>query len=327
MKVLVGLLVISACWGQICRTVSLEGGGSHGAYEAGAIWTMVNTLSAVDVEYDIVSGISTGALNTGAIVQFPKGQEKAMADFLVDTWLTIGGSQNIYVQWPGGLAQGVLYEPGIYNTAPLRNFCKSKLTKGINRKFTIGATSLNTGNFINFDESIGNSNLIEAIMSSAAPPFFFPYQIFNNDVLADGGCLINLDVFEAINRCYSETKNYANIIVDLVFDSKVDTLPSTYSFNTIDVFSRVSQINTYNGGIWYYHQAKTAYPAVNFRYVIIPTADMPGGVVPLNFTQSVLEQEVQMGKTDAANVIKNGPNGSAKLDQLFDEMRARIIIP
>jgi hypothetical protein len=54
---------------------------------------------------------------------------------------------------------------------------------------------------------------------------------------------------------------------------------------------------------------------------------MPGEILPLNFTQSVLEQEVQMGKTDAANVIKNGPNGNEKLDQLFEEMRKKIIIP
>jgi Patatin-like phospholipase len=306
----------------------MEGGGSHGAYEAGAMWTLANTLSAEDVGYDIVSGISTGALNAGGASQFAKGQEKEMADFLINTWLTIDGSDNIYTNWPGGLAQGLLFEAGLYTTEPLRNFLTKKLDKGINRKITIGATNLDTGVFNNFDESVGNANLVEAIMSSAAPPFIFPYQLFEGQTYADGGCLINLDVFQSIVRCYEETKNYKDIIVDLIFDDKIQTLPSTTSFTTLGVFSRVNQINSYYGGIWYYNQAQEAYPDVNFRYVIIPTQDMPGNpIVPLNFDQSVLEEEIQLGKTDAANVIKKGSNGREVIKQLYQEIQQMVLIP
>lgn len=326
MKGLIAALVVVKTLGQICRTVSLEGGGSHGAYEAGAMWTLVNTLNSLDVAYDVVSGISTGALNAGAMSQFTVGDEKNMADFLVNTWLTINGSQNVFVQWPGGLAQGVLYESGVYDTTPLKNMINTKFTKAPQRKITVGATNLNTGTFDNFDESVGK-NIGEAVLCSASPPFIFPFQTFQGNVYADGGCLINLDVFQAISRCYEVTKNYGDIIVDLIFDTKIDGLPASSTFNTLDVLARVSQINAYNGAIWYYNQAKEAYPAVKFRYVIIPTGTMPGGVVPLNFDQVILEQEIQMGKTDAANVIKNGENGRERIGQLYEEMRSRIVIP
>ena len=326
MRIILTVLLVAKVFGQICRTISLEGGGSHGAYEAGAIWTMVNTLNAVDVEYDIISGISTGAINTGAMSQYAKGSEKAMADYLVNTWLTLGGNSSIYVQWPGGLAQGVLLEPGLYDTTPLRNFVNSRLTKPPQRKVTVGATNLNTGTFDNFDESVGSQfNL--AVLSSGAPPFIFPFIPFQGTNYADGGCLINLDVFQAISRCYDINKSYANIIVDLIFDTKIDSIPASTSFNTLDVFARVSQINSYNSAIWYYHQAQLAYPAVKFRYVIVPSGSMPGGVVPLNFDQVILEQEVQMGKSDAANVIKTGENGKEILNELFQEMQSRMIIP
>jgi hypothetical protein len=308
---------------QSCLSVSLEGGGSHGAYEAGALYTMAYTLPAASVAYDIISGISAGAINTGAMVQFPKGQEQAMATFMVNTWLTIGGNSSVYVQWPGG----VLFEPGVYDTSPLRQFLTSRLTKGIQRPFTVGTTSLDTGTFVNFDETIGSQNLVEAIMCSGSPPFIFPYQNFQGNTFADGGCLINLDVFQAISRCYAKTNNYAAITVDLIFDTKIDTIPASTSFNTIDVLSRVTNIQSYNGAIWYYHQAQEAYPAVKFRYVIIPSGPMPGGIVPLNFDQQILEQEVQMGKNDAANIIKEGENGGDKLRKLYEEMRARIVIP
>ena len=320
------LSIITGALSQ-CYTLSFEGGGSHGAYEAGALFTMVNTLSASSVVYDVISGISTGALNTAAAIQYPKGQEKAMAQYLVDTWLTIGGQDNIYVQWAGGYAQAILFEPSLYDTRPLRKFVTSKTTNGIQRKFTVGATSLNSGTFKNYDESIGASNLVNAVMSSAAPPFFFPYVIFQGDVMADGGCLINLDVFEAINKCYSIVQDYSKIVVDLLFDSKVAALPSSYSFNTLQVIGRVMQINSYIGGIWYYNQAQLAYPKTKFRYVVIPTQDMPGGIVPLNFTQSVLETEVNMGKQDAANVIKMGENGRERIIAAYQELRANRVIP
>ena len=321
------LWIISSATAQKCLTVSFEGGGSHGAYEAGALLTMVNTLSAADVAYTVVSGISTGALNTAAFIQYPVGQEKAAAQYVVDTWLTIGGSDNIYVQWPGGYAQAFLFEPSLYDTSPLRKLVTAKTAKGINRKFTVGATSLNSGTFKNYDESIGNSNLVNAVMSSAAPPFFFPYILFQGDVMADGGCLINLDVFHAIEKCISLGYSQSNVVVDLLFDSKVDPLPSTYSFNTIGVFSRVNQINSYQAGVWYLHQAQVTYPQATFRYTVIPTGTMPGGIVPLNFTQSVLEDEINMGKQDAANVIKMGPNGRERIVQAFKALRDNIIIP
>ena len=323
--ILVSLLLVSV-HSQYCRTISLEGGGSHGAYEAGAIWTMVNTLSAQDVAYDIVSGISTGALNTGAMAQFAVGDEKNMANFLIDTWSTIGGSDNVFVQWPGGLAQGILFETGLYDTSPLRKMINTKFTKGIHRKFTVGATNLNTAGFDNFEENVGNS-LNEVVMCSASPPFIFPFQLYNNQVYSDGGCLINLDVVAAINRCYAQTNNYANIIVDLIFDTKIDAIPASTSFNTIDVFSRVSQVTTYNSALWFYNEAIVAYPQVNYRYCVIPSGPMPGGIVPLNFTQSILLQEIQMGKSDAANVVKSPGSCKEVLSKLFAEMRSRIIIP
>ena len=318
--------LIAEAIGETCRAVSFEGGGSHGAYEAGAFYTLVNTLNAADVAYDIVTGISTGALNAGALAQFAKGNEKAAGEFLVNTWLTIDGSQYVFVDWPGGLAQGILFEPGLYNTATLKNMINTKLNKGINRKVTVGSTNLDTGEFINFDESLG-SEFLEAIMCSASPPFIFPFQSFQGQSYADGGCLINLDVFQAITRCYEETNNYADIIVDLIFDTKISSLPVSFTFNTIDVMSRVNQISSYNSAIWYYNQAKLAYPKVQFRYVIIPTGDMPGGIVPLNFTQSVLEAEVSMGKTDAANKIKSGENGRDTIERLYQQVKFNIITP
>ena len=327
MKFLCVFIIALGVSAEICRTVALEGGGSHGAYEAGALWTLVNMLDPAEVAYDMISGISTGALNTGAMVQFPQGQEKPMADFLVNTWLTIGGRENVFKDWPGGITQGLLFMRGIYDTSPLVNMMKEKLTNGIQRKFSIGTTNFDTGLFETFDESVGNDGLIEAIMCSASPPFVFPYRVVNGVTYADGGCLINLDVFSAVNRCYEMTKDYSEIVVDLLFDYNITNVPKETSFKTLDVISRVSEIKGYNSGIWYYNEAARAYPDVKFRYVVIPSSKLPGGIIPLNFNQTVIEESVQMGKVDAARVIMEGQNGRDTIKKAYEEMRSKVIIP
>lgn len=79
-----------------CYALSLEGGGSHGAYEAGVIWELVNSLDPSETRYNVVSGISTGALNAAGVALFPIGQEKEMADFVVNTWMSLNSTKDIY---------------------------------------------------------------------------------------------------------------------------------------------------------------------------------------------------------------------------------------
>lgn len=64
----------------------MSGGGSKGAYEAGALHSIFNTLDAPDSEYDVVSGVSVGAINSASMSLFEKGQEKELGDFLLDLW-------------------------------------------------------------------------------------------------------------------------------------------------------------------------------------------------------------------------------------------------
>jgi len=47
--------------------LSLSGGGAKGAYEAGVIKTVTELLSAEESYYDVVSGVSVGAINTALI--------------------------------------------------------------------------------------------------------------------------------------------------------------------------------------------------------------------------------------------------------------------
>jgi len=70
----------------VCRILSLSGGGSKGAYEAGALHSIFDTLEAPHGEYDVISGVSVGAINSAATALFAKGDEKALGSFILDLW-------------------------------------------------------------------------------------------------------------------------------------------------------------------------------------------------------------------------------------------------
>jgi NTE family protein len=73
----------------MCRILSMSGGGSKGAYEAGALHSIFNTLEAPDGEYDVVSGVSVGAINSASMALFAKGEEKALGDYLLGLWMNL----------------------------------------------------------------------------------------------------------------------------------------------------------------------------------------------------------------------------------------------
>ena len=323
-------LLIDIAAGATCKALSMEGGGSHGGYEAGVIWGLVNGLSAEEVNWNVVTGISTGALNSGAVAQFPMGQEKEMADFVLGTWTLINGSYNIYQNWPGGLVEGLLFEYGLFDTTPLKEYVHRRYDKGFNRNITVGATNFNEATTVQFTERLLGDEMIEGIICSASPPPFFPHQQFRGTVYADGGLILNLDYFAAVERCREVVDKDSDITVDLIFDFKPAIQNDSKVFTTLDVAWRVYQeIKPYDGAFWFYYSALNAYPDVNFRYAILPTHDLPFGNipdVPLAFTKKIIDAEIKNGKSDAEQAIKNKADARKLINEGF-RSNMEIIYP
>lgn len=71
-----------------CRALALRGGGSKGSYEVGFLKGMINNLDPIDYRYDVVVGVSIGAINAALLALYEPGQEKAAVDELEDLWKT-----------------------------------------------------------------------------------------------------------------------------------------------------------------------------------------------------------------------------------------------
>jgi NTE family protein len=72
---------------KTCKALSLSGGGSRGAFEAGVLWGLYHTdPDKTAYAYDVVSGVSAGAINAFQISLFAKGDEEALVQRMSENW-------------------------------------------------------------------------------------------------------------------------------------------------------------------------------------------------------------------------------------------------
>lgn len=58
-----------------CRVLAMRGGGTKGAYEVGALKAMAEMLEPIDIAYDVLAGVSIGAINAAMFSTFKRGDE------------------------------------------------------------------------------------------------------------------------------------------------------------------------------------------------------------------------------------------------------------
>jgi hypothetical protein len=309
--------------------LALEGGGDKGAYQVGVIQGFVKNLQPEEVAYDFIVGVSAGALNTAFFSQFAQGNETAAAAALANIWLTAPVS-SLMVQWPGSYLQGLLFENSLLDGSALYPWLSSIVKEEPLRKVSVGATNEDLGIFQDFDETIGYPTFVEATLASSAFPVFIPNrQLFNHSMM-DGGCIINVDVFHGIERCLNLTGgDESQVIIDtiLLSGSYIPYLNASNS-KTYSVLSRAQGISSADAYLWYLYNAQLAYPGVNFRYTVLPTQTLPGGLIPLDFDQKDMIEMMNQGMQDAEDIINGNRLSTQEIVQLYMSKRnSRITYP
>lgn len=90
-------------------------------------------------------------MNSAYIAGFEVGQEKEMAESLVNFWETID-QDKMYKKRTFGWAEGI-FEKSMYDNSPMLETMKEVLgERPIKRKLTVGAVNANDGTFHIFNE-------------------------------------------------------------------------------------------------------------------------------------------------------------------------------
>ena len=194
----------------------LKGGANRGSYEAGAIYALVRNLPEEEVRYDVVSGVSVGALNAAHISTYPKGKEMEMSTDLVALW-TILTAGNLYQNWNWGIVQGLLFKNAIYDSTPLHEFISEYFSnRTVHRLVHFNSVDAITGEIITFDETVDKATFIKGLWGSTAVPFVFLPVPFGDRLLIDGGVAWNLDVASAVNKCRLLVDSDEKIHLDII---------------------------------------------------------------------------------------------------------------
>jgi len=109
----------------------------------------VSGLPPADVEWDVMSGVSAGSINSAVMSLFAVGDEKLMVDFLLDITLNIT-TKNVYQEWPEGLLYGLLHKSGIFNDQPLLDYAQSIISKfsSIKRRLAMATDDSTDANYV-----------------------------------------------------------------------------------------------------------------------------------------------------------------------------------
>lgn len=166
--------------------ISLSGGGSHGAYQAGVLFGLSQNRVLTP---KIFGGTSVGALNTALLAS--RADLRSAALELRKVWMDLAESDVFRPWWPRWLGP-LRYLPAIWegsalNTKPLRDLLAALYEPGAPAKaghrLRIPAVSLNSGEMRVWNERTTDW---KALYASSANPLFEPIEI-DGELYVDGG--------------------------------------------------------------------------------------------------------------------------------------------
>lgn len=194
---------------------------------------------------------------------------------------------------------------------------------GKGRLTTVSATSINTGNEVQYSsDQIPWDEWPRAIVSSASIPAVFPHQLFMNDVLMDGGmCHWGVKPEVVVQQCLKIVDSLDQITLDIIMLEKptVSEAESIAGQNTHENYARAKDIKSYNSGMSNVFEAVRAYPDVNWRYLFQPSEHVPNGPRLMNFNNESTWFMQEMGRRDAQNLLTKEPGYAFALLQDWHE--------
>jgi len=104
------------------KALVLSGGGAHGAYEVGVLKRWMYEEGR---DYDLIAGVSVGALNAAMLCQGKKGDPKGSWEAMNGYWARVS-NKNIRKSWFFG-AVSALWKPAVYNSKPLHDWVNQEM--------------------------------------------------------------------------------------------------------------------------------------------------------------------------------------------------------
>lgn len=217
------------------KAIVLSGGGSKGGYQTGVLQHLLGDLQT---HYDLICGVSVGAINGAFISQFEAGAEKLCSDTLTALWLSLDTSK-IYKRWVPFGRFHAMWKKSFYDSSPLHLLLRDNIhldkIRFAGKKVYVGAVSVNSGKYTIFDQN--SEHFLDAVIASASFPGMLEPVEFLDQLWVDGGVKEISPLRTAIEQGATD--------IDVIMTSP---LTRTRKFienpNTIDVLKRAIDLSS-----------------------------------------------------------------------------------
>lgn len=303
---------------QKCYALALSSGDQNSMYQAGVLKGLASNMPASEMAYQAISGVAGGAVNTAILANFPAGQEEAAADRMKTFWEN-SATTKLYKDWLGGLAEGLLLKGGLWNNAGVLSFLKTEMSDitATNRWIDVGLTDVLKGQYVDYQEdALVGDDLYNVMYAQFAQAGVFPPVEFKDTDYFDGSTIWDLDIFSVVNQCQAQGFADEDIVVDVILTSEktLKTVDAS-DYKSIQMLWRYLEVSRYYSNMDGLLRAQFAYPNVNFRNVVAPSASMPSSFYPLNLETSDVDTIWDLGVTDGTAAA--GSNSTGDLTHFF----------
>lgn len=190
----------------VCRIISLSGGGSHGAFEAGVVQQLVETPGWKP--WDVYTGVSAGSLN---VMAFLKDDYKSNMESLHEMW---SSTQTVDVVDLFASSNSISGNNKIRNLIYSGYDRFSGVSQTGGKSFRVGVTNLYSGTFVSLELDPSQPNLNNILGSVSIPVFFPPLAISPTEIYVDGGLQKNEFFLSTLQYC---NKKETEFVIDMVF--------------------------------------------------------------------------------------------------------------
>lgn len=177
------------------RALVLSGGGAKGAYQVGVLRRWIFDQGR---DYDVLCGVSVGAINAGFLAQAEPGKLKTYWQMLEDMWRRANDASVKRTWWGGYLA--AMWKPSVYDTAPLNSWIRKGISAekivASGRQLRVGAVCLDDGAYKAAGEK--DPDIVSWILASSSFPVFFAPVRIAGAAWTDGGVRHVTPIGEAI---------------------------------------------------------------------------------------------------------------------------------
>lgn len=266
-----------------CYALAFSSGDQTAAYQAGVLKGLTEAYGAEQTSYTAISGVAGGAVNAAILASYPVGQEAAAVQRMQTFWEN-STKQKLWMDWPAGVVQGMFAEGGIYNNQKLHDFLTQELVDIVpNQRYVdVLLTEVENAAEVDFsDAALSGGELVDVMFGNFAyPGLFAPENAMGADWF-DGSLIWDVDLFSIVNQCML-THAMEDIVVDVVLTEEktlraIDASDSV----TYQVLLRAGRIIRYETQMDGLLRAEFAYPRIQFRNIIAPSAKLPETKLPL----------------------------------------------